>query len=62
MQASVQIEKVIYIEEYRNTTIPVLKRITRQKTTSLCIDPFEKNECVKMVKEIEKRAHKHIKR
>ena len=62
MQASVQIKKAIYIEEYMNTKIPVLKRITRQKTTSVCIDPFEKNECVNMVKEIEKRAHKHIKR
>ena len=62
MQASVQIEKAVYIEEYRNMTIPVLKRIARQKMTSVCIDPFEKNECIKMVKEIEKRAYKHIKR
>ena len=62
MQASVQIEKAVYIEEYRNTTIPVLKRITRQKLTSVCIDPIEKNERIKMVKEIEKRAYKHLKR
>jgi len=52
MQASVQIKKAIYIEEYMNTKIPVLKRITRQKTTSVCVDPFEKNECVNMVKEM----------
>ncbi len=62
MQASVQIEKEIYIETY-TTTIPILKRIVRKQTTSMCIDPFEKNyDCVKTVGEIEKRAHKHIKR